>query len=86
MSVFCDTEKLLRGLGVVDERGNSLPGFETQVALQRDLDVLEDAIVAAGAWELGVMLELERVMAKTRFLHEGGKLRTDKEQVARWQF
>lgn len=82
MSVMFDTEQFLRGKGVVDGRGNAHPGFESHVALHRALDVFEETIVAAGTRELGVMLELTQVMARTRFWHGREELHTDAAQSA----
>lgn len=82
MSMMFDTEKFLREKGVVDEQGNALPGLESHVALHRALDVFEDTIVEAGTRELGVILELHRVMARTRFWHGREELHTDAAQSA----
>lgn len=77
-----DTEQFLREKGIVDEQGSPLPGFESHVALHRALDVFEDTIVAAGTRELGVMLELYQVMARTGFLHGREERHTDAAQSA----
>lgn len=77
MSVMFDTEKFLREKGVVDQKGNALPGFESHVTLQRGLDDAENIMVAATMSELDMVTKLAMVMARTTALNEAEELLSD---------